>query len=105
MTQLEKGRSTINNSPSKAMFAFSKDERFKSPRVTSTVGAYNITGSFGKKLDSGESKAFGSSQPDRFGYEEIRKHKRGLGGLDGPPDAVLNNIKNRTSSFSFGVSR
>ena len=87
------------------MFAFSKDERFRSPRVTSTIGAYNITGSFGKARDSGENRAFGSSQPDRFGYEELRKHKRGLGGIDGPDKTTMDTFKNRTASFSFGVSR
>ena len=42
---------------------------------------------------------------DRFGYEELKKHQRGLGGIESPEN--INNIstKMRTSSYSFGVSR
>ena len=41
---LVKERSTINNSTSKAMFAFSKDERFKSPKGYTTAFGYEIPG-------------------------------------------------------------
>ena len=46
-----------------------------------------------------------SVREDRFGYEEIKKHQRGLGGIESPEN--INNIstKMRTSSYSFGVSR
>ena len=84
---LVKERSTINNSTSKAMFAFSKDERFKSPKGYTTAFGYEIPGQFGHKKDDAASRGFGSSVHDRFGYEEMRKVKRGVeysGRIDGP---------------------
>lgn len=35
----------------------------------------------------------------------MRKQKRGLGGVDGPDNELLERTKRRTASFSFGVSR
>ena len=42
---------------------------------------------------------------DRFGYEEIKKHQRGLGGIESPDSVNPLSTKMRTSSYSFGVSR
>ena len=84
---LTKERSQINRSPSKAMFQFSKDERFKVPKAYTNAFGYEIKGQFGKKRDSADGRGFGSSVNDRFGYEELRKHKRGIeysGRIDGP---------------------
>ena len=105
LTSLAKERSAINNSPSKSMFAFSKDDRFKSPKVITTALAYEQPSQFGHKHDDAVNRGFGSSVCDRFGYEELRKQKRGLGGLDGPDTRLLENTKRKTCSFSFGVSR
>ena len=42
---------------------------------------------------------------DRFGYEETKKHQRGLGGIDSPDTCNPLSTKQRTFSYSFGVSR
>ena len=42
---------------------------------------------------------------DRFGYEETKKHQRGLGGIDSPDSCNPLSTKQRTFSYSFGVSR
>ena len=45
---------------------------------------------------------------DRFGYEELRKHKRGIeysGKIDGPDQRLIEATKRKTFSFSFGVGR
>ena len=42
---------------------------------------------------------------DRFGYEETKKHQRGLGGIESPDSVNPLSTKMRTSSYSFGVSR
>ena len=84
---LVKERSTINNSTSKAMFAFSKEDRFKSPKSYTSAFGYEIPGQFGHKKDDAQNRGFGSSVHDRFGYEEMRKVKRGIeysGRIDGP---------------------
>ena len=44
MQALSKERSQINGSPSKAMFAFSKDERFKAPKAYTSAFGYEIPG-------------------------------------------------------------
>jgi len=98
-----KERSAVNSSTSKAMFAFSKDNRFKAAKKEATNAfGYEIPGSFGWKRDGASGRGFGSSQKDRFGYEAFRKTKRDEGRLDGRPEA---DTKRRTASYSFGVSR
>ena len=45
---------------------------------------------------------------DRFGYEELRKHKRGIeysGRIDGPDQRLIEATKRKTFSYSFGVER
>ena len=105
---LSKERSQINSSPSKAMFQFSKDERFKAPKAYTSAFGYEIKGYFGKKRDTSDGRGFGSSVNDRFGYEELRKHKRGIeysGRVDGPDQRLIEATKRKTFSYSFGVER
>lgn len=95
----------INNSTAKQQFAFSKDERFKSPRANSTAFGYELPGQFGRQHASGTGRAFGTSQ-DRFGYENVRFSNRQRGKIDGPGSIDRkSNAFAKTFSFSFGVSR
>ena len=90
------------------MFQFSKDERFKAPKQYTSAFGYEIKGYFGKKRDTSDGRGFGSSVNDRFGYEEFRKHKRGIeysGRIDGPDQRLIEATKRRTFSYSFGVER
>lgn len=95
-------RSVINNSSSKQMFAFSKASRFASPKQPTAAFGYETKSQFGtvKPLNA----SFGVSQ-HRFGYEEIKKHQRGIGSIDSPDSVNPLSTKMRTSSYSFGVSR
>ena len=95
-------RSTINNSTSKQQFAFSKASRFPSPKQNTHAFGYEVKEGFGqtKALNAG----FGVRE-DRFGYEEFKKHQRGVGKIDTPDVAAIDATKNKTFSYSFGVSR
>jgi len=42
---------------------------------------------------------------DRFGYEEYKKHQRGVGKIESPDTVDVLSTKNKTFSYSFGVSR
>jgi hypothetical protein len=95
----------INNSTAKQQFAFSKDDRFKSPKPFSNAFGYEIPGQFGHIKNSGNGHAFTTSQ-DRFGYENVRFQKRQKGSIDGPGALDRHsNAFSKTFSFSFGVSR
>lgn len=99
-----RGKSIINNSPSKAQYAFPKASRFVAPKQPTAAFGYEIKGTFGGNGNSGAGRAFGSSET-RFGYEDLRKQKRDQGKIDGPSDTDIQKTKNRTYSYSFGVSR
>ena len=70
-----RGKSIVNNSPSKAQYAFPKASRFTSPKQPTAAFGYEIKGFFGDKAGSGSGRPFGSSET-RFGYEDMRKKKR-----------------------------
>ena len=56
----------------------------------------------------GNKKAVGAAfgvREDRFGYEEFKKHQRGIGKIDTPSVQAIDATKNKTFSYSFGVSR
>ena len=57
----------INNSSSKAMFAFSKSERFPRHKTLNKEIAYNTYDLFGKKKDPGEGRPFFHTT-QRFNY-------------------------------------
>ena len=81
----ERGKSVVNNSPSKAQYAFPKASRFVSPKQHTHAFGYEIKGYFGKAAGSGAGRAFGKTE-SRFGYEDLRKKKRDQGKIDGPSD-------------------
>lgn len=95
-------KSVINNSTSKQQYAFSKADRFPTEKKWTNAFGYEIPGYMGhtKPVAAG----FGVRE-DRFGYEEIKKVQRGLGGIDSPDSVNPLSTKMRTSSYSFGVSR
>ena len=95
-------RSALNNSTSKQMFAFSKASRFVTPKQPTQAFGYEVKSVFGTKKPNGV--GFGVRE-DRFGYEEIKKHQRGVGRIDSPDSVDPLSTKNRTFSYSFGVSR
>lgn len=92
----------VNNSTSKQQFAFSKASRFPTEKKWTNAFGYEIPGYLGKTKPVGA--GFGIRE-DRFGYEEIKKHQRGLGGIETPETVGALSTKMRTSSYSFGVSR
>ena len=96
-------KSSINNSVSKQQFAFSKDDRFKKPKQFTNAFGYEIKSQFEKK-GGAIGRGFGSSV-DRWGFEEKMKQRRGVGKIDGPDSKGVDQVKNRTFSYSFGVSR
>ena len=95
-------RSTINNSTSKQQFAFSKASRFPSPKQNTNAFGYEVKEGFGQTKPLGA--GFGVRE-DRFGYEEFKKHQRGIGKIESPDNAAIDGTKNKTFSYSFGVSR
>ena len=95
-------RSTINNSTSKQQFAFSKASRFPSPKQNTNAFGYEVKEGFGQTKPVGA--GFGVRE-DRFGYEEFKKHQRGIGKIESPDNAAIDGTKNKTFSYSFGVSR
>lgn len=97
-------RSTINNSPSKAQYAFPKASRFVTPKPNTTAFGYEIVGGFKDQKKQGQGRGFSTSE-DRFGYDMKRKVKRDAGPINGPTDCPIEKTKNRTFSYSFGVSR
>lgn len=99
-----RGKSVINNSPSKAQYAFPKASRFTSPKQNTAAFGYEIKGYFGNLNSSMNGRAFGTTE-NRFGYEDLRKKKRDMGKIDGPSDTNVERVKNKTYSYSFGVSR
>lgn len=99
-----RGKSVINNSPSKAQYAFPKASRFTSPKQNTHAFGYEIKGYFGHQSNTGMGHAFGTAE-NRFGYEDLRKKKRDQGKIDGPGDTHVEKTKHRTFSYSFGVSR
>ena len=100
----DRRRFAINNSTAKQQFAFSKDERFKAPKIASNAFGYESKSQFGHHQGSGNGRAFGTSQ-DRFGYENVRFSKQS-GKIDGPGSLDRkSNAFAKTFSFSFGVSR
>lgn len=100
-----RAKSIVNNSPSKAQYAFPKANRFVSPKQPTSAFGYEIRGYFSNNKAAGQGRGFGSSE-DRFGYEDIRKKKRdAIGNINGPTDCPIEKTKNRTFSYSFGVSR
>ena len=99
-----RGKSVVNNSPSKAQYAFPKSNRFVTPKQNTAAFGYEIKGYFGDKNNSGQGRAFGTTE-NRFGYESLRKVKRDMGKIDGPSDTGIEKTKHRTYSYSFGVSR
>ena len=97
-----RNRSTVNNSSSKQQFAFSKADRFQSPKQWTNAFGYEKPGYLGHTKPVGAS--FGIRE-DRFGYEEIKKVQRGLGAIDSPADVTPSSKKQKTFAYSFGVSR
>ena len=65
---------TLNTSPSKAMFSFSKDSRFKNIKKPTAVHAYNMPSSIHTVRRDGGASPFGSTI-QRFEYP-IMKSKR-----------------------------
>ena len=95
-------RSVINNSTSKQQFAFSKADRFPTEKKWTNAFGYEIPGYMGHTKPVAAGFAV---REDRWGYEELKKHQRGLGGIEGADNVNNISTKMRTSSYSFGVSR
>ena len=101
MAHAARERSVVNNSSSKQQFAFSKADRFTTPKKWTVAFGYEQPGFFGKTKPVGA--GFGVRE-DRFGYEETKKHQRGVGNINDTQE-VNTQTKRRTFSYSFGVSR
>jgi hypothetical protein len=78
MSGAERAKSIINNSPSKAQYAFPKASRFTSPKQHTSAFGYETRGYFSGNKAQGQGRGFGSSE-DRFGYDQMRKKKRDAG--------------------------
>ena len=96
-------KSSINNSVSKQQFAFSKSDRFTRPKAYTAAFGYEVKSQFEKKTGA-IGRGFGSSV-DRWGFEEKMKRRRDVGKIDGPDGKGVDQVKGRTFSYSFGVSR
>ena len=99
----QRANSIINNSTSKQQFAFSKAARFPSPKQPTNAFGYEVKSNFMSERKN-PNAAFGVRE-ERWGYEEKKKHQRGLGGLDSPDTVNPLSTKLKTFSYSFGVSR
>ena len=92
----------INTSSSKQQFAFSKQNRFATPRSNTHAFGYEIKGQFGHKNGANTGKGFYTSQT-RF---PTHTHFNSSVKLDGP-SPIDKNGRNfgTTTKYSFGVSR
>lgn len=93
--------SSMNKSPSKAQFAFSKSSRFPSPKQNTSAFGYEIPGYFGHKRGNGAGRPFNTSekklQSPRFNSSDR---------LCGPNQIDRSaSYFGQTRRYSFGVSR
>jgi len=65
--------SLLNSSPSKALFSFSKEERFKNKSPVIGIHAYDINSKLGSDRGDGRKSPFGSSVNSRFDYLGAKK--------------------------------
>jgi len=92
MSHILRERSVVNRSVSKQQFAFSRASRFSSPKPQTNAFGYEQHGFFGKTKPL--STAFGITQ-SRFGYEELKKHQRGIGVISSPESVEPLSTKQR----------
>ena len=102
MTHEIRNKNSINTSTSKQQFAFSKADRFMSPKAYTNAFGYEMGTQFGQKKGGGI--GFGKTE-SRFGYEEMKKEQRGLGKIETPDTVETLSRKPIAPKFSFGVSR
>ena len=91
--------SSINTSPSKHQFAFSKSSRFPKQKTNTDAFGYHIADTFSPKKGSGP--AFGSSE------KKLKQPRFNSSDQMSGPDTLDNKGAGfaQTSKFSFGVSR
>jgi hypothetical protein len=66
--------SILNTSSSKALFTFSKDERFKQEKSPVSIHAYDMRSNFQQERKDGIQSPFGSTIKSRFDYLGIKKN-------------------------------
>ena len=105
--------SSLNHSPSKALFSFPKSLRFKDPNIQNSGIFYSKDSPSSKMTGSG--KPFGSSIKDRFNYLDVKKANRSSidrYSLDVSDSGIMPNFLDNTQSirkgpknFSIGIGR
>lgn len=68
MTRNDSQPSLLNSSPSKALFSFAKEERFKKKNPVIGIHAYDLRSNIGTDRSDGRKSPFGSSVNSRFDY-------------------------------------